>query len=284
MVPFPGDWHFLKNFQEVLFKIYFDAGLSDLAKASRYLPNSIGTNFKRTHRFLLESWESLFRHFLSLFLSHKAPPDFISYVAQNIKTFPSSQNQAETLQNLHQLPEDLSEKYNNLQQDFSQYMEEQALVNKMWRFWKQFVFKDCFCYVSLYLAMRSGQWDLRMAAIKSIAALFTAFDWPNYQKLIPQHIVDMLTIPKTILSHLTQSSFTVSITGRACHSVGIDESHEMCINRECKEYITRPSADYIQCMALFLQVRAKAMKNIESQLFSDQNLAKTQGFDYNTSL
>lgn len=116
-----------------------------------------------------------------------------------------------------------------------------------------------------------------MAAIKSMAALFTVFDWPNYQKLIPRHIVDMLTIPKTILSHLTQSSFTVSITGRACHSVGINESHEMCINRECKEYITRPSADYIQCMAQFLQVRAKAMKNIESQLFSDQNHAKTQG-------
>lgn len=148
MVPFPGDWHFLKNFQEVLLKIYFDAGLSDLAKASQYLSNSIGTNFKRTHRFLLESWESLFRHFLSLFLSHKAPPDFISYVAQNIKTFPSSKNQTETHQNLHQLLEDLSEKYNNLQQDFSQYMEEQAAVNKTWRFWKQFVFKDC-CFTLL---------------------------------------------------------------------------------------------------------------------------------------
>ena len=32
MIPFPGDWHFLKNFQEVLLKICFEAGLSDLAK------------------------------------------------------------------------------------------------------------------------------------------------------------------------------------------------------------------------------------------------------------
>lgn len=29
-IPFPGDWHFLKNYQEVLVKIYFDAGLVDL--------------------------------------------------------------------------------------------------------------------------------------------------------------------------------------------------------------------------------------------------------------
>ena len=53
LIIFPGDWHFLKNFQEVLTKVYFDAGLSQLASASGYLPKSVGTNFKRTHRFLL---------------------------------------------------------------------------------------------------------------------------------------------------------------------------------------------------------------------------------------
>ena len=31
MIPIPGDWHFLKNYQEVLLKVYFDAGLSDVA-------------------------------------------------------------------------------------------------------------------------------------------------------------------------------------------------------------------------------------------------------------
>ena len=49
LLPFPGDWHLLKNYQEVLLKIYFDAGLSDLAKISGYLPNSVGAKFKRIH-------------------------------------------------------------------------------------------------------------------------------------------------------------------------------------------------------------------------------------------
>ena len=274
MIPFPGDWHFLKNFQEVLLKIHFDAGLSDLAKASGYQPNSIGSNFKRTHKFLLETWESLFRHFVSVFLSNQAPSDFLESASEWIKSFPPSQDQNKAHRNLKQMIEDLSEKYEDFQQEFTTFIGRQASLNTTWKFWTQYVFQDCFAYVSLHLAMRSGRWDLRMAAIKSMAALFTAFDRPNYQKLIPQHIVDMLTIPKAILSHLSHGGFTVSITGRPCHSVGIDEAHEMCINRECKEYITRPSADYINRTAIFLPIRAKAMKNIESQLVPERNPAQ----------
>ena len=83
--------------------------------------------------------------------------------------------------------DDLSEKYDNFQQEFRKFMNTNASLNKTWQFWAQFVFQDCFAYVTLHLAIRSGKWDLRMAAIKSMAALFTAFDRPNYQKLIPQY-------------------------------------------------------------------------------------------------
>ena len=68
-----------------------------------------------------------------------------------------------------------------------------------------------------------------MASIKSMAALFSAFDRQKYQKLIPQHITDLLTIPKDDLSKLESEGFTVSIKGRPCHSIGVDEAHEMCI-------------------------------------------------------
>ena len=152
MYPFPGDWHFLKNFQEVLLKIYFDAGLSELAKASGY--QSIGSNFKRTHKFLLETWESLYRHFLSLFMSNQAPSDFLEYASEWIKSFPTAQDQKRTHRNLKQMLEDLSEKYEDFQQDFTKFMEVQASVNKTWKFWFQFVFQDCFAYISLHLAMR----------------------------------------------------------------------------------------------------------------------------------
>ena len=80
----------------------------------------------------------------------------------------------------------------------------------------------------------------------------------------------MLTIPKEVLSNLQQGGFTVSILGRQCHSIAIDEAHEMCINREYKVFVTRPSADYINRIALFLPIRAKAMKNAEKELFPER--------------
>ena len=162
MIPFPGNWHFLKNFQEVLIKIYFDAGLCELAKASGYQPNSIGCNFKRTHHFLLETWESLYRHFLHMFLSNQAPPDFMTYACKWIKSFPPSKDQNNTLRNLSQLLDDLTEKYPDCPSKFEIFMKEQTEKYQTWHFWSQFVFEDCFAYISQYLAMRSGQWDLTL--------------------------------------------------------------------------------------------------------------------------
>ena len=209
----------------------------------------------------------MYRHFLSL--HNEAPAYFQEYVSNWIKSFPESKDQDSALRNLMEMLSVLSDKYEDFQEDFTTFLREESSKDRTKQFWCQFVFQDCYAYVCLYMAIRSGNWDLRMGAIKSMAALFTAFDRPKYQKLIPQHIVDLLTIPE-VLSHLKKGGFTVSIRGRAGHSVGIDEAHEMCINKDCKEYITRPSADYINRTAKFLPVRAQAMKNMEKQVISDK--------------
>ena len=60
LIPIPGDWHLLMNYQSALMKPYFDAGLKHLAKAAGYPVSSIQTcgQFKRTHHFLIEVWEA----------------------------------------------------------------------------------------------------------------------------------------------------------------------------------------------------------------------------------
>ena len=36
LIPFPGDWHLLLNYQKVIMKPYGDAGLMSLAKVAGY--------------------------------------------------------------------------------------------------------------------------------------------------------------------------------------------------------------------------------------------------------
>ena len=69
VLPYPGDWHLLKNYQLCLMKPFFEAGLKDLACACGYPSASIKkcTHFQRTHKFLIEAWESILRHILELY-------------------------------------------------------------------------------------------------------------------------------------------------------------------------------------------------------------------------
>ena len=272
LIPIPGDWHVLKNLQEVLHKVYFDGGLADLAKSCGYLPNSVSTNFDRMHNFIVETWESLYRHFLSLFMSrNSAHSEFLSEISSWIKSFPVSSNQHSACRNLRQLLDDTCEKNPNFHKNFLSFVEEMAEKDKTWKLWKQYVLEDGFAYISLHLAIRTSNWDLRMSALKKMTALFTAFDRPGYQKLVTDHIVDTVRMPTSVMNQLKQGGWTVSLTGRPCHSVGIDECHEMCINKDCKKYVIHPTADSIERKAIFMPIRAKAMKDIEKQLYPEQS-------------
>ena len=94
-----------------------------------------------------------------------------------------------------------------------------------------------------------------------MAADFTAFD---NQKII---MMDVMNMPKELLDYFKAGGFAVSITGRAFHSVGLDESHEMLINKDVKQAIVRPSKEYIS------SVYSNAGKNsdhLKEQLFKEK--------------
>ena len=63
LIPYPGDFHMLMNFQKAMMKPYYDAGLKALAQAAGYPLPAIQTcsQFKRTHHFILEAWEAIYR-------------------------------------------------------------------------------------------------------------------------------------------------------------------------------------------------------------------------------
>lgn len=70
LIPFPGDWHLLKNYQIPLMKLYFNGGLKALAQNCGYPLASIEScgQFKRTHLFILEVWEAMYRGMIKKFL------------------------------------------------------------------------------------------------------------------------------------------------------------------------------------------------------------------------
>ncbi len=95
LIPYPGHWHMLKNVQPALMKAYYDAGLKSLAKAAGYPLAAFKScgQFKRTHHFLLEAWEAVYRAMLTTFLeqatstSQETSP--VQLITRLILTIPS---------------------------------------------------------------------------------------------------------------------------------------------------------------------------------------------------
>ena len=103
----------------------------------------------------------------------------------------------------------------------------------------------------------------------------------NYQKLLSQHLADIPTMPAPIIAMFKQGAFVVSVSGRPWHSVAVDESHEMLINKDCKSSIVKPLPEYINRIARYMPYRSKSVKNLQDQLFP---LKKTNSNSITTAL
>ena len=250
LVMFPGDFHLLRNYQEVMMTAYWDAGLKQIAAASGYRGETLTSlskcsNFSNTTTFFFEVWESLYQHMLKVYT-----------------TFNNEQRVSDKDQ-LH-----------SAYDGFTEFLHKKASEDENWKFWIQFVLHDCMAFVSLYLAVRSKSWDLRIASLKDMAPVFFAFNRPHYQKLISQHLSDLLVMPTDVLAKLKDGSFATSITGKPWHSVAIDEAHEMMINKDLKSAVVRPSRENMNRMSLYLGHRMKLLHNLQTQV--NQGLERDQ--------
>ena len=66
----------LMNYQSALMKPYYDAGLKALASSAGYPLTAIqnSSQFKRSHNFILEVWEGMYRVMLQRFLEQSQHP------------------------------------------------------------------------------------------------------------------------------------------------------------------------------------------------------------------
>ena len=140
-----------------------------------------------------------------------------------------------------------------------------------WLFWRQFITMSMLLYLGLYMSMQSEDWDLRLASLKMMAPIFHAFDCSNYIKIIPNHLAEIKCLPSSLLDHFKNGRFVASIKDNTWSSVALDESHEMCINKDVKAAISRISDDYISKVVPYLPYRAEFVKNFpfQSSVFSE---------------
>ena len=101
-----------------------------------------------------------------------------------------------------------------------------------------------------------------------MAANFTAFDHQTYQELILNHTKGVLCMPPKLLDFFEKGGFTVSLSGRQYHSVGIDEAHEMLINKHTKQAMVRPSKEYIDRMAKYIPHRMNQVDKFKAEIFN----------------
>ena len=156
---FPGDWHSLKNFQEVLLKQYFHSGLKEIAMESGFRGSTLTSlefcsNFRRTHSFLSQVWEALYRQLLAI---SNTKYENILYQSTSF----TSDTIIETLAKAEEQYEILQSWINSKEE------------NEIVQYWSKFILRDCCAYIQLYLAIRSGNWKLRISSIKQMAPLFS---------------------------------------------------------------------------------------------------------------
>ena len=107
-------------------------------------------------------------------------------------------------------PLDLMEKVNDkvieleIEKDFNTFVELQGERDKTWKFWNDFIFTNCFAYVTLYLSMSGSNWNLRNASLHSMGAVFFAMDRDCYQRIIATHLADINILPQQILDFFLQ--------------------------------------------------------------------------------
>ena len=115
ILPLPGDWHIMFNYQKVLLKIYGDASPLQIVKASGHQAETLTSlaqarHFKRTHQFVLQSFEAIMRAFIRLYL----------------KDLESKPEMAQTLSSFHSIVSDLATTLSKVEivSDFENLVEE----------------------------------------------------------------------------------------------------------------------------------------------------------------
>ncbi|CAC5358619.1 unnamed protein product [Mytilus coruscus] len=216
VLPYPGDWHILKNLLPIFMKVYLDAGLKQLASklhhGSTYRILTDCTKFAVTHRFLLQVWEAMLRYQVNSFLTvsdkiidcktsfeHILDDIFSSLNLNSVDEANNCNIDSLWTEICSKKIEIFSAFSNDLLSEFRNWRYDQSSKSDTFSFWDSFIHTDFMNYLGFYVAIRTRNWELRNACLKQLACLFHAFDRHNYLRMIPYHLADLQNFPPDVL-------------------------------------------------------------------------------------
>jgi hypothetical protein len=279
LIPFMGDWHTMKNYACSLLKIYGPAGLEDLigllhkGRTEKGVRNC--TDFEKTFAFFMQSWESMYRLEIDMFLQYLEQGSdegaaaafskdvFVNNVSSKMRSWKNANDTTDSYINaLMSIDEDLQ----GLNEEFDRFVHKMCKENENFRFWSQYIHKDCMAFICLYLAGRSANWDLRNYALKSMMPLFHVVNSTFYYRLLPRHLTDIVKMPRHILSSFQAGAFAMSLSGKNWSSMFLDETHESTINLQIKEIARSLSPASLKAKMHYLPYRASLYHHFMAQV------------------
>jgi len=155
-------------------KVYYTAGLRELAKLSGYRGQTLNSlcckNFKRTIVFFCKHGRLL--HDYSVHSNHRGLIESVKCIL--ISGILEKCSPEQVMAQIEALVQD-----GKMYPNFQTFIHQMSQIDDAWKFWAHFVFSDCYCYVGLYLTIRGSSWKLHISSLKQMA--------PPLQLLIGTH-------------------------------------------------------------------------------------------------
>ena len=275
LIPFIGDWHLLLNYARHLLKLYGPAGLNSLVakfhKGAVAKSVILGLSFDKTYAFLLQVWEAFYRCQIKMFLENKKEDTSkwnMGHISEMFETLTIryNQRQVSNYKNISRILSNIQNELKGLEDQFLSFNMEQSEKDENYKFWNDFIHKDCIVFIGLFIAMRTSNWDLRNGCIKSMSEIFHVSESKYYRKLLPLHLKDIYTLPNSISEHMRNGGWVVNIKGNNTSSIALDEAHETLINLDVKDVLTGSDILAITENMHYLPYRADVHRNMFSSM------------------
>ncbi|CAN0339253.1 unnamed protein product, partial [Ectocarpus sp. 6 AP-2014] len=202
VIPWIGDWHLLEHTLDVLFRKWGGFGIIPLAKAADCYDKKLeGKNYHKRHNVFVGYLEAVWKACIG-----------------EVK---DSQPGGASLS-----PEELLARLAGYVDDLTKH--------KTFGQWAEVLLNDGMAYLAVYIAIRTGDFDLREVAIRRIAPLFLGYNKNLYHALCIQHLADIARLSPEQRLFMCET-FSLSLSGRPGKNVGLDEIQEMTMNKDIKQ-------------------------------------------------